>query len=234
MTVEFIRNFETAVAQPVFVQDRKSRAQKAPPTGGMVKRIMDITLVVLAVPFLLPLMLGLYILVKLTSPGPAFYGHSRVGFGGREFKCWKFRSMVLDGDAVLEAHFRKNPADRMIWESERKLRHDPRVTPVGAVLRKLSLDELPQLFNVITGEMSLVGPRPVVRDELEKYAASAGHYMRARPGLTGLWQVSGRSETTYRYRVKLDRFYVSRWSALLDIWVILRTIPAVVFSRGAH
>ncbi|MBN9886288.1 sugar transferase [Pelagibaca abyssi] len=204
------------------------------PTGGFVKRAIDIFIVLIAVPAFLPLFIGLVLMIKLTDPGPIFYGHKRIGFSGRTFRCWKFRTMATDGDEILERHFLSRPQDREIWLRERKLDNDPRVTPIGAVLRKLSLDELPQVINVLTGEMSVVGPRPVVADELEIYSRSAEHYLRARPGVTGLWQVSGRSDTSYRERIKLDRYYVSNWHPFLDLWVMLRTVPAVVMARGAR
>lgn len=204
------------------------------PVGGNFKRMLDVALVLLSLPLFGILILGLIILIKLTDRGPLLYGHRRVGFGGTEFKCWKFRTMVLDGDEILARHLEANPADRILWETERKLTNDPRVTRVGAVLRKLSLDELPQLLNVLCGEMSIVGPRPVVRDELDNYAATAPLYLITRPGLTGLWQVSGRSDTTYAERVRLDRQYVQGWSMLLDIKIILRTVPALLSSRGAR
>lgn len=202
--------------------------------GGQGKRALDALLALSALVALLPLFLGVALLVKLTSRGPVLYGHERVGFAGQRFRCWKFRTMVVNGDQVLEEHFRKFPAERDVWLAERKLLNDPRVTPVGAILRKLSVDELPQLFNILRGEMSVVGPRPVVAEELEKYRRAAGHYLRTRPGLTGLWQVSGRNDTNYRKRVLLDRLYVRRWSMLLDLWIILRTVPAVLSSRGAR
>lgn len=202
--------------------------------GGVGKRTMDMAIAAVAMLVLLPLILGVAVLVKLTSPGPVFFGHDRVGFAGRRFRCWKFRTMVVDGDRVLAEHFRKFPEERSIWLAERKLRDDPRVTPLGAVLRKLSVDELPQLYNILLGQMSIVGPRPVVADELLNYQKSAGHYLRTRPGLTGLWQVSGRNDTSYHERVRLDRLYVRRWSMLLDMWIMLRTVPAVLTSRGAR
>lgn len=202
--------------------------------GGFWKRVVDLGLASLALVGLFPLMIGVLLLVRLSSPGPAFYGHERVGFGGRRFRCMKFRTMVVDGDRVLEDYFRQHPAEREVWLAERKLRNDPRVTPLGSVLRKLSIDELPQLYNVILGQMSIVGPRPVVAEELENYRGAAVHYLRTRPGLTGLWQVSGRNDTSYRKRVLLDRLYVLRWSILLDMQIILMTIPAVLSSRGAR
>ena len=204
------------------------------PVGGIAKRGLDITLAVLGLVLLAPLILALVIVLKLTDSGPLLYGHRRIGFGGREFHCWKFRTMVVDGDTVLEQYLRKHPAKAALWNEQRKLIDDPRVTPLAAVLRKLSLDELPQLLNVLTGEMSLVGPRPVVREELAYYASSARHYLSARPGLSGLWQISGRSNTTYLERVQLDRFYVMNWSLWMDLRIIFMTIPAVVMSRGAH
>lgn len=204
------------------------------PVGGMAKRTLDVTLAVLGILLLLPLILGLIVLLKLKNPGPLLYGHRRIGFGGQEFRCWKFRTMVTDGDAVLERHLKENPAEAVIWRTQRKLVNDPRVTPIGAVLRKLSLDELPQLLNVLTGEMSLVGPRPVVQAELDHYGGSARHYLSARPGLSGLWQISGRSDTSYSERVRLDRFYVMNWTPWMDLKIIFMTIPAVAMSRGAH
>ena len=204
------------------------------PIGGITKRVLDLVVLLLALPFLLPLMLGVCLLMKCTDRGPLFYGHRRIGYNGKAFQCWKFRSMVTNGDEMLEAYLAAHPEQSAIWEAERKLDNDPRVTRVGAVLRKLSLDELPQVVNVLNGEMSLVGPRPVIEQELENYASSAPHYMRVRPGVTGLWQVvSGRSDTTYRDRVRLDRYYVSRWTLMMDLWILFRTIPAVLASRGA-
>ncbi len=202
--------------------------------GGLIKRALDIGLALTALILLSPMMLGVALLIKLTSPGRVFYGHRRIGFSGRQFRCWKFRTMVEDGDRVLEEYLNQNPHERATWLAERKLRDDPRVTPVGAVLRKLSVDELPQLFNILMGQMSVVGPRPVVADELTNYRQSVGHYLRTRPGLTGLWQVSGRNDTSYRNRVVMDRAYVRRWSMMLDLWIILRTVPAVLSSQGAR
>lgn len=204
------------------------------PVGGMSKRMLDIFLAVIGIVLLSPLILGLIVLLKLTDSGPLLYGHRRVGFGGREFRCWKFRTMVVNGDEVLRQYLAKNPSIAAMWQEQHKLVDDPRVTPLGAILRKLSLDELPQLLNVLTGEMSLVGPRPVVQAELDHYASSIRHYLSARPGLSGLWQISGRSNTTYFERVQMDRFYVMNWNLRMDLRIILMTIPAVAMSRGAH
>lgn len=214
--------------------DARVFRQPVQPVGGMFKRALDITLALVGILLLSPLILGLVILLKLTDSGPLLYGHRRIGFRGQEFRCWKFRTMVVDGDSVLERHLRENPHQALVWQAQRKLDDDPRVTPLGAILRKLSLDELPQLLNVLKGEMSLVGPRPIVRAELDYYGRSARHYLATRPGLSGLWQISGRSDTTYLERVRLDRFYVMNWTPGMDLKIILMTIPAVAFSRGAR
>lgn len=203
------------------------------PIGGVAKRIVDVICAGGAFVLLLPLWLMVAAAVRATSPGPVFYGHVRIGHSGRPFHCWKFRTMVVDGDAVLERHFLNQPGAREEWERDRKLRSDPRVTRLGEVLRKTSVDELPQLLNVILGEMSLVGPRPVVAEELERYGHDAPFYLAARPGITGLWQISGRSDTTYGERVLLDRRYVSEWSLALDLSILAKTVPAVLAARGS-
>ena len=213
--------------------DRLPASRPAQAVGGNAKRVSDIALACIALIGLMPILLGVALLLKVTSRGPVFYGHERVGLGGRRFRCMKFRTMVVDGDRVLEEYFRQFPAERDVWLAERKLRNDPRVTPLGAILRKLSIDELPQLYNIIMGQMSIVGPRPVVADELKIYGGSAAHYLRTRPGLTGLWQISGRNDTGYQKRVLLDRLYVLRWSMLLDLRIVVLTVPAVLSSRGA-
>jgi exopolysaccharide production protein ExoY len=211
-----------------------SATRRPVPLGGLAKRAFDIAVAATAILMLAPLMIGVAVLVRLTSPGPILYGHTRIGFGGKSFRCWKFRTMVTHGDIVLANHLRDNPDARAEWQATQKLRQDPRVTRLGNILRKLSVDELPQLFNILSGEMSIVGPRPIVTDEVRRYGPSLGHYLRARPGLTGLWQVSGRSDLGYRKRVLMDRCYASRWSLLADIGIILRTIPAVLRSSGSY
>ncbi len=182
---------------------------------------------------LAPVFLLLALLVRRDG-GPAFYAHTRIGQGGRGFGCLKFRSMVIDSQARLDALLASDPAAQAEWNATRKLRHDPRVTAVGRFLRKTSLDELPQLINVLRGEMSLVGPRPVIAAELaEYYGAAAAHYMSVRPGITGLWQVSGRSDTSYAQRVALDVAYASRPSLWTDIKILARTPMVVLARRGA-
>lgn len=141
--------------------------------------------------------------------------------------------MVTNGDEVLSKHLNNNPEAQKEWDETQKLRDDPRVTPIGRVLRALSIDELPQLFNIFLGDMSVVGPRPVIESELARYGVSAAHYLRTRPGLTGLWQISGRSDVSYHRRILMDRYYVTNWSFLSDIAIILRTLPAVIMARGS-
>ena len=200
------------------------------PVGGIAKRGFDISTAIVLLVVLLPLLIGLAALVSTTSCGRVFYAHRRVGFDGQAFRCLKFRTMRADGDEVLKRHLDLNPAARAEWEETRKLRDDPRVTAVGQTLRKLSLDELPQLINVLRGEMSFVGPRPVVSDELSRYGRSNRYYLRARPGITGLWQVSGRSNTSYARRIAFDRVYVLKSGTAMDMSILARTLPAVIRS----
>lgn len=208
-------------------------SSKRHPIGGVAKRALDLTCAASLFVLLFPLWLMVAVAVRMSSPGPVFFGHERVGFDGKTFRCWKFRTMVTTGDAVLEAYFTRNPAARTEWARDRKLKSDPRVTRIGHILRKTSVDELPQLLNVILGEMSLVGPRPVVTDELERYGPDITAYLAARPGITGLWQTSGRSDTTYAERVTLDRRYATEWSFTMDLWILLKTVPAVLAARGS-
>jgi Undecaprenyl-phosphate galactose phosphotransferase WbaP len=200
----------------------------------IAKRALDIIAAGLGLVLLSPFFLIVALMVRADG-GPAFFAHQRVGRGGKLFGCLKFRSMVIDSQARLEALLASDPAARAEWEATRKLKNDPRITRIGRFLRSTSLDELPQLINVLLGEMSLVGPRPVQEAEIDRYyGASAAHYMAVRPGITGLWQVSGRSETSYESRVALDVSYVSRPSLLADLSILLRTPVAVVSRRGAH
>lgn len=202
--------------------------------GGWSKRITDSVLAGAALIAFLPLFVLLALAIKMSSPGPVLFGHERIGLRGEKFRCWKLRTMVTNGDTVLEAHLAAHPEARREWIETRKLIQDPRVTPLGEVLRKYSVDELPQLINVLRGEMSFVGPRPVVDDELQRYGPHAQAYLSARPGITGLWQTSGRSDTSYEYRVALDDRYVRDWSFGEDIRILLRTIPVVLRARGSY
>ncbi len=220
------------LANPLY--PRRTNAKGHPPIGGTLKRGFDILFALAALVFLAPFLILIALLVKFSDGGSVLYGHRRIGRNGETFECLKFRTMVRNGEHVLAAHLRRDPAARREWNATRKLQNDPRVTPVGAVLRKLSLDELPQIINILRGEMSIVGPRPVVADELERYGRAAECYLKSRPGLTGLWQVSGRSDVSYESRIAYDRHYVENWSLTSDVLIILRTIPAVCLSRGSY
>jgi undecaprenyl-phosphate galactose phosphotransferase len=180
-----------------------------------------------------PLLLALAALVRRDG-GPAFYRHRRIGAAGRAFGCIKFRTMVTNSDRVLDDLLAADPAAAAEWAATQKLRDDPRVTALGRFLRRSSLDELPQLFNVLRGEMSLVGPRPIVQAEVARYGDEIEYYYETKPGLTGLWQVSGRSDTSYERRVRLDVWYVRNWTLWHDIAILLKTIPAVFLQRGAQ
>jgi exopolysaccharide production protein ExoY len=202
--------------------------------GGRAKRAFDFIAALILLITLLPLLSFVAVAIRLASPGPIVFRHQRIGAGGRAFSCYKFRTMTPDADRVLLEHLRSNPDARAEWEVSHKLRRDPRVFFIGEVLRKSSIDELPQLLNVIRGEMSIVGPRPIVSAEIGKYGHDFGHYCQARPGITGLWQISGRNDITYEERIRLDRSYVTHWSFLGDLRIILRTIPVVIRSEGCY
>lgn len=221
---------DAAVAGATFGKEQAATAQ---PLGGGAKRALDVAFSVFALLFFLPAILLIVVAIKAFSRGPVFYGHTRRGFGGATFRCLKFRSMVMNGDEVLARHLADNPAAAIEWNATQKLRDDPRVTPIGRLLRKSSLDELPQFINVLRGEMSVVGPRPVVTSELTHYGAHAADYLCARPGITGLWQISGRSDTSYAQRVAFDAEYVRSWSLAKDMRIIVMTVPATILQRGS-
>ncbi|MDS7595548.1 sugar transferase [Agrobacterium tumefaciens] len=204
------------------------------PIGGIAKRSFDVTSALLALLIFSPIFLLIAALVKFSDRGPVFYGHRRIGHNGRYFHCLKFRTMVMNGDEMMRQYLAANPEAAEEWRTTRKLKNDPRVTVVGTVLRKLSLDELPQLINIIRGEMSVVGPRPVVDEELTYYESAASYYLSTRPGLTGLWQISGRNDVCYKTRVAFDTQYVQNWSMMRDMSIIFKTIPAVCLSRGSY
>lgn len=199
-----------------------------------LKRILDIILALVGGFLILPFLLAIAAAVRLDSKGPAVYGHKRLGFAGKQIKVFKFRTMAANADQILHECLEKSPEMRAEWEQTHKLRNDPRITRMGRLLRKFSLDELPQLWNVIRGELSLVGPRPIVREEIAKYDDLFSVYMQVRPGITGLWQVSGRNNTSYTERIKLDTYYIRNWSIWLDIYVMCRTLPIVMYGKGAY
>jgi Undecaprenyl-phosphate galactose phosphotransferase WbaP len=200
----------------------------------MAKRLLDVALTVIIATPALPLALLTVAAIRLTSRGPAFYGQWRIGQNGKEFRAWKFRSMIVDAEQALQAHLDRHPEARAEWEANQKLKNDPRVTTIGALLRKTSLDEIPQLWNVLVGQMSLVGPRPIVQAEVERYGECFELYKNVRGGLTGLWQVSGRNDTSYEERVELDRFYVQNCSIWLDLCILFRTLGVVLLKKGAY
>jgi exopolysaccharide production protein ExoY len=206
----------------------------AHPIGLNSKRLIDIILAVSGIVLLAPLLIICFIATVVTSPGPALFRHRRVGFKGKYFDCLKFRTMAQDAPERLRQLLGSDPVAATEWATSRKLRHDPRVTPIGAILRKSSLDELPQLFNVLKGDMSIVGPRPVTDEELIRYSSAINAYLACRPGITGLWQVSGRSTTTYDKRIACDTFYARNWSMSLDAKILIVTIPAVLISDSAY
>lgn len=197
------------------------------------KRTFDIVISLIALIVLAPLIAVFALMVRLQDGGSAFFAQTRYGLHGRTFKCYKLRSMSSDAAERLERILETNPALRREWQSAQKLQNDPRITPLGNFLRKSSIDELPQLWNVLRGDMSIVGPRPIVKNEIQKYGDSYRYYTAVRPGLTGLWQVEGRADTTYDERVDMDVKYVRTRSFVSDFWIVLKTIPAVLASRGA-
>jgi len=184
--------------------------------------------------FLAPLMVAVAIAIKLQDGGPVLFGHQRHGFQGRTFRCWKFRSMVVNAEARLSALLARDANARAEWAADHKLRLDPRVTGFGHFLRVSSIDELPQLFNVLVGEMSLVGPRPIVASEVERYGRWFGAYAAVRPGITGLWQVNGRNDVSYRQRVAFDVLYARRRSFGLNLRILIATVPAVLTRSGSY
>lgn len=198
-----------------------------------IKLLFDVVMAFCFLVVIFPVFLVIWGIVSLDG-GPALYGHVRIGRKGVPFKCLKFRSMVTNSDVVLKQLLETNAECRHEWETTRKLSRDPRITMIGRFLRRTSLDEIPQLLNVLKGDMSLVGPRPVVESELKYYGPDLHYYEAVRPGITGLWQVSGRSDTTYAERVKLDAYYVQNWSLALDFSILYRTIPAVMMQKGAR
>ena len=203
--------------------------------GFVLKRIFDLASVVVILALFGWLMLIIAALVRMSGGKKVIYGHTRVGRHGRLFQCLKFRSMVSNSEEVLRNLLETDPDARAQWERDFKLKNDPRITKIGRFIRKTSLDELPQLWNVIKGEMSIVGPRPVVQAEFEQYYGDAkGHYLAVPPGLTGLWQVSGRNDLDYAERVELDKSYVEKSNVFYDFIIVMRTVKVMVVRRGAY
>jgi len=202
--------------------------------GPGTKRTFDIMVASTILLFALPTMFFIAVIMFSTDRGPILFSHERIGRNGRRFQCLKFRSMVVNSQEALRQHLEARPQARAEWAATQKLRDDPRITPLGRFLRATSLDELPQLINVIRGEMSLVGPRPIVQDEVVRYADQIEHYAAVRPGITGLWQVSGRSDVGYDQRVQLDSTYVREWSFTGDMVILLKTVKVVALRTGSR
>ncbi len=222
------RQAETAA----FGSAHRDRGQPGPKQP--VKRSFDVVIALLALVLVLPLLITIAIAIRLQDGGKAVFWQRRQGLNGRTFNCFKLRSMVLDADARLQHILETDPAAKAEWDATQKLTNDPRITPLGNFIRKTSIDELMQLVNVIRGDMSLVGPRPIVANEIGKYGEFYRDYCSVKPGITGLWQVEGRSDTTYEERVQLDVKYARTRSFWGDFRIMLKTIPAVLFSRGAR
>lgn len=222
--VQELRELGTSAAQ-------KSDRRRDP--MQILKRGTDIVLSGLALVFLLPVLVPIAIVIRLSDGGPALYAQKRIGRGGEVFHCLKFRTMVVNAQCRLDEMLANDPVAKAEWEASRKLRNDPRITAFGNFLRKSSLDELPQLINILRGEMSIVGPRPMLTCEVDMYGEHFDLYCAVRPGLTGPWQVSGRSDTTYDTRVAHTIKYVEDWNYVNDLVIIAKTVPAVLKSRGA-
>jgi lipopolysaccharide/colanic/teichoic acid biosynthesis glycosyltransferase len=198
------------------------------------KRMLDLVLGMLVLPLVLPICLVLMIAIKCTSRGPVLYRHIRVGRNGRRFYLYKFRTMVTNSQHILRMHIARNHDARQEWKQQHKLQVDPRVTSLGRVLRRTSLDELPQIFNVFLGDMSFVGPRPIVPAEIARYGRAFDIYAAAKPGITGLWQVNGRGAVSYGRRIALDVEYVKTWSIVCDLKILLNTPRVVAKREGAY
>ena len=198
------------------------------------KRLFDLSIIFLTFPLLFPFMLLIWLLLKVTGSHAPIFSQKRIGQDGKEFSFFKFRTMVKNADDILKKWISHHPDIKIEFERKFKLRGDPRVTHFGQFLRRTSLDELPQIFNIIKGDMSLVGPRPIVPNEIPKYGIHAKQVFRVKPGLTGLWQVSGRNDVSYERRVKLDLVYIKKWSLWLDFVILFRTFRAVLNGKGAY
>jgi len=221
-----------------FFDDRilayRTKNNLANPGNQIIKRLFDIFVGLIISIVIIPILIIIAVAIKLDSKGPIIFSHARVGYRGRDFKCYKFRTMVANSQQVLEQIFQTNPDLQQQWEEDFKLKDDPRITRIGKILRKTSLDELPQIFNVLKCEMSLVGPRPIVRGEIHKFGPHIKEYLMVRPGMTGLWVNSGRNDVDYDERVQMETWYVRNWSLWMDISLIFRTIPVVLGRKGAY
>jgi exopolysaccharide production protein ExoY len=215
------------------VVDRPTISREKRQLGFVFKRVFDFLVAILSLLMLFPLILSIAAAILIIEGRPIFFAQKRVGRNGQHFYCFKFRSMVTDADSALQEYLSRDKSAFAEWAASQKLVNDPRITPLGSFLRRSSLDELPQLINIFKGDMSLVGPRPIVPDEMYRYGDSIDSYLSVRPGLTGLWQVSGRTSCSYDQRVKLDKDYVARWSFAQDIKILAKTVEVVLWARGS-
>ena len=204
------------------------------PGAQQSKRVLDILFALLLAAVALPFAVVIAIAIRLETRGPIFFRHERIGKHGRRFGLWKFRYMVVNADALLDEYLDRHPERRLEWDAKQKLKDDPRATRVGRLLRRTSLDELPQIWNILRGDMSMVGPRPIVADEIGKYGSAYELYSQVAPGLTGVWQVSGRNSTSYAERTQIDSDYIRGWTLGGDLQILLRTIPVVLGHRNAY
>ncbi|MEM9740828.1 MAG: sugar transferase [Pseudomonadota bacterium] len=200
----------------------------------ILNRVMDLFLAIPMALFLLPALIALALMIRNEDKGPILFKQTRRGRNGQSFTCYKFRTMVVDAQEQLDRLLASDPEMRREWEETQKLKDDPRITRGGGLLRRTSLDELPQLWNIIRGDMSIVGPRPIVKDEVRRYGSDIEHYDSVRPGVIGLWQISGRNDTSYAKRVALDVDYAQRRSILLDMYILVKSVPAILLKRGAY
>lgn len=216
------------------MSNEKKGKKNQHPADSIVKVVFDYVLTFFGTIAIIPILALVALWIYIDSPGPVIFSHTRIGKDGKAFPCYKFRTMCVDSQETLEALLASDIAVRTEWNRDFKLKNDPRITRSGAFLRKTSLDELPQIFNVLMGEMSLVGPRPIIAEELERYGEHKAEYLSVKPGITGLWQVSGRNDIGYDERVRLDSWYVNNWSMWGDIVILFKTFAVVINNKGAY
>ena len=221
--------------QVELTKQKEGQEQSIPFQHNAIKRLFDMAFSLASLTFGAPIFLLIAFLISLTSPGPIFFSHIRVGRGGKKIKCWKFRTMHVGADKILEKLLNKDPLLKQEWEKYYKLKNDPRITPLGQFLRKNSLDELPQFWNVLKGDLSIVGPRPCVQQEVkEKFGKKAHKILSLRPGITGIWQTSGRNNLNWNTRLQLDEKYVDTHSFMKDLQLIVKTVMIMFTSKGAY
>lgn len=228
----YAANKKMNCAGPILSQKAIVRTRRRP--NQNIKRIMDVFLCLVSLPVIMPLCLLLALYIYLDGQGTPLYRQERIGKNGKTFLLYKFRTMVKNADNLLESCLEKDPELAREWKKTQKLKDDPRLTAAGRFLRKTSLDELPQIINILQGDMSIVGPRPIVEEEKRRYGRYFQEYCEVSPGLTGLWQTSGRNNTTYFQRIAYDHYYINNWSVWLDLWIIAKTIPVTIKGYGAY